>query len=295
MKKQKGMLRMFCNNQWSALHTAARHSSAKICEILIDNGCNVNGITLLNNTPLILSSERTDEEAWEVVKLLIFRGADLAKKNEDGDTALHRACLNESDDVVQALVDSEADVNAQNNKGQTALMLAAQNLLFGENIIPILIQGGADVTLKDKRGVTALNYAYGGGGGKMLKALAPFVPEGCKDLENRAPVCSPDPIGSMAEGLQFGFSPQKPYFDLIVQRKHPAHCWSMLRNGKFDITMIFQALSDSDNMDLWCYSLTELWQRGLALDVFTGETILHLAVKCKNYRRKTKSKSSNIL
>jgi hypothetical protein len=54
----------------------------------------------------------------------------------------------------------------------------------------------------------------------------------------------------------------------------------MLRNGEFDIAKIFQTLFDSDDLDLWCYSTTELWQRGQALNTSTGETILHLAVKC---------------
>jgi hypothetical protein len=54
----------------------------------------------------------------------------------------------------------------------------------------------------------------------------------------------------------------------------------LLRNGEFDITEVFQALSGSDNLGLWCYSATELWQRSAGSNHATGETILHLAVKC---------------
>jgi ankyrin repeat protein len=282
IKKHKGLLRMVSNKQWSALHHAAKYSSAKICEILIDNGCNVNGITQTHDTPLICCNNRTDSESLKIAKLLIERGADLEAKTKHGATALHFACLHGRDDLVQILVDSKADVNAQANNGATALMWAGQNRLFGEKIIPILMQTGADVTLKDEDGSSALGHAFSWGGGKMLKALAPFVPEGCTDLENQLPArkCS-DPIGSMTEGLQFGFNPETGDFGTAVKDQDPpALCWSMLRNGEFDISQTFQTLSDSDNLDLWCYSATELWQRSAGSNHVTGETILHLAVKC---------------
>jgi ankyrin repeat protein len=236
IKKHKVFLRMFDNKQWSALHAAARRSSAKICEILIDNGCDVNGTSKRLYTPLILCCNRADTEALKITKLLIERGADLSRKDDDGATALHYACMNESDEVVQALVDAKADVNSQNNIGLTPLMLAARNSLFGEKIIPILIQGGAVVTLKDNKGATAVRHTYLWGGGKMMKVLAPFFPEGITELKGFLPGNDcPDPIGSMVEGLPFGASPRTQYFDLAVRNdQSPAFCWAMLRNGEFD-------------------------------------------------------------
>jgi ankyrin repeat protein len=283
VKKQKALLKMFDDKHWTGLHFAARYSSAKICEILIDNGCNVNGRNDTLCTPLILCCNRTDSESLKVAKLLIERGADLAKKTEKGNTALHYACLKGTGGLVQTLVDLKADVNVSNQKGTTALILATQNRLFGEKIVPVMIQAGADMTLKDEDGRTPLMHAFGCGGGKMVRELAPFVPEGCMELKDRAPSRNcPDPIGSMTEGFQFGFNPEIWDFDSGVKDQDPpALCWSMLRNGEFDITEIFQTLSESDNLDLWCYSATELWQRSAGSNHVTGETILHLAVKCK--------------
>jgi hypothetical protein len=103
------------------------------------------------------------------------------------------------------------------------------------------------------------------------------------ELEDFLPdkIC-PDPVGSMTEGLQFGFNPETTDFGFNVKRKEPpALCWAMLRNEEFDVSLIFQTLSDSDNLDLWRYSTTELWQRSAGSNLATGETILHLAVKCK--------------
>jgi hypothetical protein len=292
IKKQKGLLRMIDDQHWTALHYAARYSSAKICEILIDNGSSVNGITEEHDTHLILCCNRTGSEALKIAKLLIERGADLSEKSKSGATPLHFACLHGRDDLVQLLIESQADVNAQANNGATALMWAAQNRLFGEKIIPILMQAGADVTVKDNNGKTAVNYSNGSGGGKILKALAPFVPEGCKDLKNRVPGENcPDPIGSMTEGQQFGFAPNTTHFSFRVsQGDPPSYCWSMLRNGEFDVTKIFQTLSGSDNLYLWRCSVTEMWQRSAGSNHVTGETILHLAVKCTKLSPENKIK-----
>jgi hypothetical protein len=282
IKKHKALLNMFDRQHWTGLHFAAKYLSAKICEILIDKGCNVNGRNDELATPLILCCNRTDEEALKIAKVLIERGADLAAKDKDGSTALHFACLIGGDDVVQLFIDDKANFNAQNNIGQTPLMLAAQNRMFGEKIIPILMQAGADVTLKSENGDVAVRHALWWGGGKLLKALSPFVPEGCVELKNQAPSKNcPDPIGSMTEGLQFGCAPHNSYFDQFVKKEFPpAFCWSMLRNGEFDISQTFQTLSESDNLELWRYSTTELWQRSAGSNHATGETILHLAVKC---------------
>jgi ankyrin repeat protein len=279
IEKHKGMLRTVTNEQWSALHFAAQSSSAEICEILIDNGCDVNGRTKILDTPLMNCCCRIDEEALKIAKLLIEKGADLAKKNETKNTVLHLTCLQGRDDVVQLLVDSEASVNAQGNYGWTPLNLAVANLLFGEKIIPILMRAGADVTMKDSNGDTAILRACGLGGGKILKALAPFVAEGCTALKNVLPKgpC-PDPIGSMTEGIPFGCSYRDMSFsDYVEAGFSPSYCWSMLRNSEFLVSHIFDTLTGSDNLDLWWCSVTELWQSGKSYDDVSGATLLHLA------------------
>jgi ankyrin repeat protein len=291
IRKCKILMHASDNRQWSALHYAANYSSAKVCEILIDNGCDVNGTTKKLSTPLIFCCDRIDEEAWKVAKLLIERGADVAKKTESGDTALHIACFKGRDDSVQLLIDAEADVNDLTKDGRNPLILAARNRFFGERMIPILMEAGADIISKSKPHIDAVRRAFGNGG-KMLKALAPFVPEGYLGLKNLVPADGcPDPIGAMTEGLLFGFSPRSSAFGRMLGSSGSlSYCWSKLRNGEFDIADVFQALSGSDNVDLWCISATELWQRSAGSNLATGETILHLAVKCTKLSPENKIK-----
>jgi hypothetical protein len=95
----------------------------------------------------------------------------------------------------------------------------------------------------------------------------------------------------MTEGQEFGFAPKTTHFSFRVSRGDPpSKCWALLRNGEFDISKIFGALSGSNNLDLWCCSATELWQNGSARDLTSGETILHLAVKCKELSAEDKIK-----
>jgi ankyrin repeat protein len=274
----------------SALHYAARCSSAKICEILIENGCDVKGSPDVRFSPLTLCSIRWDAEALKVAKLLIERGADLAEKDKKEAATLHRACFEGSDEMVQFLVDSKADVNAEDINGTTPLMRAAHNRCFGEKIIPILIQAGADVTVRTESCPTVVMHAFCFGGGKILKALAPFIPEGWGEelgLGHAERLLNPDPIGSMAEGLAFGFEMD---FDCAVsQGNSPAYCWAMLR-GQVILSNVFQTLSNSDNLDLWCYCATELWHRGHAVNSFIRETILQLAVRCNKLTAEDKLK-----
>jgi ankyrin repeat protein len=355
LKLRKESVRSWDDYLWSAIHYAAHFSSAKICEILIDNGCGVNWLNDDVDTPLLLCCRREDPEllkiaklliekgadvtaknccgqtalhpacywgntdlaqllieakadvncvnedletplllcsTWKgpesskIAKLLIERGADVTAKNGKGNTALHLACQYGNDDLVQLLVDAKADVNCSNNDGVLPLMFAASNPYCGDRIIPILMQAkDADVCMKSSGGMSAVDFAFYIGGGKMLKALAPFAPEGCTELSGRElrnmPSSFRDPIGSMAEGLRFGLAPEDTDFSNSVQRgDSPSVSWALLRNGEFDISNVFIALAFSNSLELWCDCVTELWQNGSARDFASGLTILHLAVTC---------------
>jgi ankyrin repeat protein len=153
--KQEVFLQIFDHKHWTALHFAARYSIAKICEMLIDTGYDVNGRTDTLFTPLILCCVRSDRDSVKVAKLLIESGADLATKDEIGNTVLHVACFQGAVDVVQLLIDAKADVNAQNHNGKTPLMNSVKNI----EVAKLLIENGADLANKDNDGNTALYLA----------------------------------------------------------------------------------------------------------------------------------------
>ena len=117
----------------------------------------------------------------------------------------------------------------------------------------------------------------------MLEALEPYIPKTCRVLKRRPSGHCPDPIGSMTQGLKYGFKSYPRNFNLVIEKSRlPDYCWSMLRDGSdLDIGYVFNALSECNGTRTWKLATSELFLRGSAFNGATGKTILHLAVQCK--------------
>lgn len=89
------------------------------------------------------------------VRDLLKQGADLAARNEIGDTPLMAAALNADFAMVELLLKAGADVNATNSTGATPLSRAATF----EDKVRLLVASGADVKARSKMGNTALILA----------------------------------------------------------------------------------------------------------------------------------------
>ena len=101
---------------------------------------------------------------YDVLKLLIERGADVNAKNESGDSILTWACRSSMLDLVKILVGHGANVNIRNRDGITPLgeVCDMSRLRLGHDedkyleIAKYLINHGADVNVKGKNGDTPL-------------------------------------------------------------------------------------------------------------------------------------------
>ena len=98
-----------------------------------------------------------------IVKYLVEKGADVNKKDDDGDTALMKAVqsFNKANiSIMQYLIGRGANVNAANNKGETALILAVKR--GNAEMVGLLIEKGSALSPKDKDGKSAWTYAVEG-------------------------------------------------------------------------------------------------------------------------------------
>jgi ankyrin repeat protein len=125
---------------------------------LLEHGADVNAQDKDHITPLLLAMQRN---MYEIVRILLGRGAKPDVKNDKGKTPLHLLLEGDftyEDDIpglARLLLDRGADVNAQDNNHVTPLLLAAERNL--DDIARILLERGAEPNVKNNKGKTPLH------------------------------------------------------------------------------------------------------------------------------------------
>lgn len=90
----------------------------------------------------------TKEGNFTVASELLKCGyRNIEAKNQDGQTAVHLACIQNIPSILQKLIESEANVNCRDQQGNTPLHYACQNNCVV--IVKILLNGGANVQLRN--------------------------------------------------------------------------------------------------------------------------------------------------
>lgn len=117
----------------TSLLRAARGGDVAVTELLLKHGALVDLPNEEGVTPLMVAAGyrtsnvdtrgkfRTEEQAYQVAKLLIEAGADVNAAESYGQTALFGAATNGWNSLVQLLVDNGADLLHQDMGGRTAL------------------------------------------------------------------------------------------------------------------------------------------------------------------------------
>lgn len=94
-----------------------------------------------------------------LIPLLLQKGAELERKDRNGNTPLLLACessLSGSEDAAIALLNNGANVNVTNASRKSAAMLAAKT--GKAKVFELLVEKGIDLSLKDQLGLTAEDY-----------------------------------------------------------------------------------------------------------------------------------------
>ena len=127
----------------------------------VDVNCTING----SDTPLIVAARKG---SVEIVRMLVAKGADVNKKNQEGASPLGLASRGHKD-AVEVLIRAGADVNTKDNAGSSPLAFAAS--LGCKEIVAALVRGGADVNMADNCGVTPIGLASQGGHDEIVEML----------------------------------------------------------------------------------------------------------------------------
>ncbi|CAF5080238.1 unnamed protein product, partial [Rotaria magnacalcarata] len=129
------------------LYGAAKKGHVKICEYLIQNGADVNAITMTGTTPLYTA---TEEGHLEIVVLLIDHGADVnlspngqvaRNLHIENQTPLLIACVIKHEQIIRYLVKSGANVNLTCESGSSPFLAICQH--NNVELARFLIENGA--------------------------------------------------------------------------------------------------------------------------------------------------------
>ncbi|KAL7951964.1 ankyrin repeat-containing domain protein [Trichoderma barbatum] len=138
--------------RYSALHIAYNNRLYDMLKLLLEKGADANVQDGMGCTVLHYAASLGQSI---VVQLLLANGADIRARTEHGMTALHFAShLNQRE--VERLFTKGADIKTQNGKSMTTLHFAAGSDM---NTFELLLKNGADINAQNEQGMTALHYA----------------------------------------------------------------------------------------------------------------------------------------
>ncbi|EAY00149.1 hypothetical protein TVAG_330780 [Trichomonas vaginalis G3] len=139
-----------------------------LCEYFLLHGVDINA---KNNDGQTALHKAAQNNLKEIAEFLISHGANINEKGQDGENALHFAAYYNSKETAEFLISHGANINEKNNYEQTALHEAALN--NSKETAEFLISHGANINEKDKVGETALHKAALSNSKEICKLLIP--------------------------------------------------------------------------------------------------------------------------
>jgi ankyrin repeat protein len=149
------------------LHWAARGVHFQVVKLLLEKGADVNAKDKNLTTAIHELATRNHAEG---IQLLLARGADIDARDYGARTALHNAATNDAVEATALLVVKGARLEIQDSYGRTPLLLCARER-GGPQTTAILLKAGAQVNAKDKFGDTPLDLAAWRGKEEVINLL----------------------------------------------------------------------------------------------------------------------------
>lgn len=169
------------NGTHSPLHHALENEAFPAARLLIEHGADVlyknptDNITPVHLICCVSSNYRASEEdRYEVCKLLVQKGAECNSRDRHGYLQLHFALMNRCLNLVKFLLEHGADITAidipdRKCTKRTALHWAASNPHV--NVIEFLMNQGFDIKCTDRYGRSLLYHAAAYNNSKVCELL----------------------------------------------------------------------------------------------------------------------------
>jgi len=155
--------------------TSPAAHSADVIEILLQNRIAIDAKDYEGRTAL-LATIGTGAESVEKIRLLLAMRPDVNAVDNHNRTALILTANYSSPEILKMLIDAGADINKRDDQGQTALIASLGGGFIGDPDrtiaqVKMLLAAGANVNIQDNAGQTALSLAQKSGHEKLIKLL----------------------------------------------------------------------------------------------------------------------------
>lgn len=161
----QGMIRAGVNvneklNNTTPLHYAVRGRHAAIVRLLLEHGAIASITDGSSSTPLHTACLFDDEYSYNIVELLLEKGADCNSKQDKHErTPFHLALKSQTLKVVKLMLDHRADITAVSKNRETALHFAAENRCHADVCQLVLNKGLFSIDSRNHWDMTALCIA----------------------------------------------------------------------------------------------------------------------------------------
>ena len=156
------------NEDSTPLHVSSQHGNTGVASLLLEHGANIYVRNKKGQTPqhllVTMWSNMSPNNDVDTVRFFLDRGADIDAVDDNHSTLLQRVSHHGNVEVAQLLLERGANVNVRNGEGQTPLHRALVEITdefedISVEVIQLLLEHGADVDALDYDHVTPLHLA----------------------------------------------------------------------------------------------------------------------------------------
>ncbi|KAH9066250.1 ankyrin repeat-containing domain protein [Lactarius vividus] len=151
-------------NRETPLHFASVSGRLEVARVLLNHGAIAKTVTYDSETPLhaISRGNYDTHDSACLAQLLLEHGVNANALDKDQDTPLHYACLFGKPDIARELLDHGAIATAENGQGETPLHVVSQGEHEPQDdvrLARLLLEHGADVNASNTNEDTPLHSA----------------------------------------------------------------------------------------------------------------------------------------
>lgn len=142
-----------------ALHEAVKAGGNVLVRLLLWKGADVNATDCCKRTALHLACQSHHKNNNSIVDLLLSHGAKVNVQNEWGETPLHVACWSKNEYLIGVLLKNGANLDLVNNKDMTPLQIVACLKVGDTSLADALLDSYIAVNAVNSEGWSSLHFA----------------------------------------------------------------------------------------------------------------------------------------